>query len=106
MVLPIRHQQIGKIRPLALEVIHFEVPVSRGAFGFKGIGGNFRALPQPNEVIRNRIILEAEPLLVHTPLTSKEITYEPGYNDPAYFSRLFMAKTSKSPSASRANFLS
>ncbi|RAJ93207.1 AraC-like DNA-binding protein [Larkinella arboricola] len=47
-------------------------------------------LPQPNEVIKNRIILEAKRLLVHTSLTAKEIAYELGYNDPAYFSRLFM----------------
>lgn len=62
-------------------------------------------LPQPNEVIKNRIILEAKRLLVHTPLTAKEIAYDLGYNDPAYFSRLFMTKTGESPSSFRANFL-
>ncbi|WP_420149058.1 helix-turn-helix domain-containing protein [Spirosoma sp.] len=61
-------------------------------------------LPQPNEVIKNRIILEAKRLLVHTALTAKEIAYELGYDDPAYFSRLFMAKTGESPSSFRANF--
>lgn len=63
-------------------------------------------LPQPNEVIKNRIILEAKRLLVHTSLTAKEIAYDLGYNDPAYFSRLFMAKTGQSPSGFRANFMS
>lgn len=62
-------------------------------------------LPQPNEVIKNRIILEAKRLLVHTSLTAKEIAYDLGYNDPAYFSRLFMAKTGESPSGFRASFL-
>ena len=61
-------------------------------------------LPQPNEVIKNRIILEAKRLLVHTSLTAKEIAYELGYNDPAYFSRLFQTKTGESPSNFRANF--
>jgi len=61
-------------------------------------------LPQPNEVIKNRIILEAKRLLVHTTLTAKEIAYELGYNDPAYFSRLFQTKTGESPSGFRANF--
>ena len=61
-------------------------------------------LPQPNEVIKNRIILEAKRLLVHTSLTAKEIAYELGYNDPAYFSRLFMTKTGESPSSFRSNF--
>lgn len=63
-------------------------------------------LPQPNEVIKNRIILEAKRLLVHTSLTAKEIAYDLGYNDPAYFSRLFQTKTGESPSGFRANFLS
>jgi len=62
-------------------------------------------LPQPNEVIKNRIILEAKRLLVHTSLTAKEIAYDLGYNDPAYFSRLFQTKTGESPSGFRANFL-
>ncbi|WP_439558111.1 helix-turn-helix domain-containing protein [Dyadobacter sp.] len=62
-------------------------------------------LPQPNEVIKNRIILEAKRLLVHTSLTAKEIAYELGYNDPAYFSRLFQTKTGESPSGFRASFL-
>ncbi|MCF0072185.1 AraC family transcriptional regulator [Dyadobacter sp. CY261] len=62
-------------------------------------------LPQPNEVIKNRIILEAKRLLVHTSLTAKEIAYDLGYNDPAYFSRQFQTKTGESPSSFRANFL-
>lgn len=62
-------------------------------------------LPQPNEVIKNRIILEAKRLLVHTSLTAKEIAYDLGYHDPAYFSRLFMTKTGESPSSFRTNFL-
>lgn len=62
-------------------------------------------LPQPNEVIKNRIILEAKRLLVHTSLTAKEIAYHLGYKDPAYFSRLFMAKAGESPSSFRASFL-
>ena len=62
-------------------------------------------LPQPNEVIKNRIILEAKRLLAHTSLTAKEIAYHLGYDDPAYFSRLFMTKTGESPSSFRANFI-
>jgi AraC-like DNA-binding protein len=62
-------------------------------------------LPQPNEVIKNRIILEAKRLLVHTSLTAKEIAYDLGYNDPAYFSRLFQTKTGESPSSFRMKFV-
>jgi len=62
-------------------------------------------LPQPNEVIKNRIILEAKRLLVHTALTAKEISYELGYDDPAYFSRLFLIKTGESPSGFKIKYL-
>lgn len=62
-------------------------------------------LPQPNEVIKNRIVLEAKRLLVHTSMSAKEIAYELGYDDPAYFSRLFMVKTGESPSGFRAKYL-
>lgn len=62
-------------------------------------------LPQPNEVIKNRIILEAKRLLVHTSMTAKEIAHELGYEDPAYFSRQFLVKTGESPSGFRAKYL-
>jgi len=63
-------------------------------------------LPQPNEIIKNRIILEAKRLLVHTDKTAKEIAYALGYDDPAYFSRLFFIKTGEPPSGFRAKYLS
>lgn len=63
-------------------------------------------LPQPNDVIKNRIVLEAKRLLAHTSLTSKEIAYRLGYEDPAYFSRIFAQKTGETPSGFREKFLS
>jgi len=63
------------------------------------------SLPQPNEVIKNRIVLEAKRLLAHTQMSSKEIAYELGYEDPAYFSRLFLLKAGETPSGFRAKFL-
>lgn len=39
--------------------------------------------------IQERIIVEAKRLLYYTDKTVKEIAYELGYTDPAYFSRLF-----------------
>lgn len=62
-------------------------------------------LPQPNEVIKNRIMLEAKRLLVHTAMSAKEIAYELGYDDPAYFSRLFFIKTGESPSGFKTKYL-
>ncbi|SKB97188.1 AraC-type DNA-binding protein [Parapedobacter luteus] len=61
-------------------------------------------LPQPNEIIKSRIVLEAKRLLVHTSMTAKEIAYELGYDDPAYFSRLFLTKTGESPSGFRTKY--
>lgn len=63
-------------------------------------------LPQPNEILKNRIILEAKRLLVHTDRTAKEIAYGLGYDDPAYFSRLFFVKTAETPSGFRSKYLS
>lgn len=62
-------------------------------------------LPQPNEIIKSRIILEAKRLLVHTTKSAKEIAYALGYDDPAYFSRLFFIKTGESPSGFRSKYL-
>lgn len=62
-------------------------------------------LLQPNEVIKNRIILEAKRLLAYTAMSSKEIAYELGYDDPAYFSRLFFIKTGDTPSGFRSKYL-
>lgn len=72
----------------------------------KTITHKFRRLqlPQPNDIIKNRIVLEAKRFLAHTSMTTKEIAYELGYEDPAYFSKLFKGKTNYSPSDFRASF--
>jgi AraC-like DNA-binding protein len=43
----------------------------------------------PNDIIKQRIMLEAKRLLAHTDLTVKEVGYTLGYHDPAYFVRFF-----------------
>lgn len=62
-------------------------------------------LPQPNEVIKNRIVLEAKRLLNYTNLSIKEIAYDLGYEDPAYFNRLFTAKAGDSPAVFKKKYL-
>lgn len=54
-------------------------------------------LENPNEYIKNRIILEAKRLLIYTTLSIKEIAYTLGYEDPAYFNRFFVQKVGESP---------
>ncbi|PWW29801.1 MULTISPECIES: helix-turn-helix domain-containing protein [unclassified Chryseobacterium] len=57
-------------------------------------------LESPNQFIINRILLEAKRLLFYTDKPVKEIAYDLGYEDPAYFNRLFTNKTGSTP----ANF--
>jgi AraC family transcriptional activator of pobA len=52
---------------------------------------------KPSNFIKNRISLEAKRLLIYTDKTVKEIAFELGFNDPAYFTRFFTKATSKSP---------
>lgn len=58
-------------------------------------------LESPNEMIKNRIILEAKRLLLYSDLSIKEIAYQLGYEDPAYFNRMFTQKSGKTPAVFR-----
>ncbi|MBW1654523.1 helix-turn-helix domain-containing protein [Flavobacterium quisquiliarum] len=58
-------------------------------------------LENPNEMIKNRIILEAKRLMLYSDLSIKEIAYELGYEDPAYFNRIFTQKSGKTPAVFR-----
>lgn len=60
-------------------------------------------LENPNDIIKNRIVLEAKRLLFYTELSVKEIAYQLGYDDPAYFNRLFAQKTGLSPALFKKN---
>jgi AraC family transcriptional regulator, transcriptional activator of pobA len=51
--------------------------------------------------IRQRILLEAQRLLLHTSLTVSEIAYGIGFEYPSYFIRFFRHLTGKTPSAFR-----
>lgn len=61
-------------------------------------------LVQPNEIIKARILLEAKRLLCFTDRSVKEIAYELGYEDPAYFNRLFNSKIGDSPVVFKKKF--
>jgi len=51
----------------------------------------------PLAVIQNRIVLEAKRLLMYTDKSAKEIAYELGYEDAAYFSNFFKKQTGSAP---------
>lgn len=53
--------------------------------------------------IQQEIILEAKRLLFFTTYTVKEIAFNLGYEDPAYFSRLFLKLTGLTPLSFREN---
>jgi len=63
-------------------------------------------LDSPNQFIINRILLEAKRLLFYTDKPVKEIAYNLGYEDPAYFNRLFTQKTGSTPSNFKKNYTS
>ncbi|NQX78735.1 helix-turn-helix domain-containing protein [Gilvibacter sp.] len=57
----------------------------------------------PLQIIHGRIVLEAKRLLTYTDLSSKEIAYELGFDDPAHLSKLFKKNTGMPPSAFKAS---
>jgi len=54
--------------------------------------------------IQKEIVLEGKRLLAFTKHSTKEIAYDLGYNDPAYFNRLFLKLTGTRPAAFRNNY--
>jgi len=58
----------------------------------------------PNDIIKDRIILESKRLLAHTTLTVKEIAHRLNYEDDAYFVRFFTKHTGLSPLSFRKQF--
>ncbi|WP_295720659.1 helix-turn-helix domain-containing protein [Mucilaginibacter sp.] len=57
----------------------------------------------PIQIIQERILIEAKRLLFYTDKSAKQITYELGFDDAAYFSNYFKKHTSFSPSEFRSN---
>jgi AraC family transcriptional regulator, transcriptional activator of pobA len=57
----------------------------------------------PLAVIQERVALEAKRLLMYTEKTSKEIAYELGFEDAAYFSNFFKKQTGYSPTDFKNN---
>ncbi|WP_153797017.1 helix-turn-helix domain-containing protein [Foetidibacter luteolus] len=57
----------------------------------------------PQQVIQERIIIEAKRLLFYTDKSVKQVTYELGFEDPAYFSNFFKRHTSVSPQEFKLN---
>jgi len=58
----------------------------------------------PKEFIINRLMLEAQRKLYYSKLSTKEVAYELGFNDPNYFSRLFRKHTGKNITEYLAEF--
>lgn len=60
----------------------------------------------PKEVIRQRVLLEAKRLLVHTNDSIKEIGFCLGFEEPTNFVKYFKQNLSKTPAEFRENFIS
>ncbi len=65
----------------------------------KSLTKNFHrvGVQSPSDFIKDRILLEAKRMLLYTNVTVKEIAYDLGYNDAAYFTRFFTKAENKSP---------
>lgn len=53
--------------------------------------------PTPTKVIRERLMIEAKRALKYSTENVKEIAYDLGFEDPAYFSRLFAKEEGMTP---------
>lgn len=53
------------------------------------------------ELLRQRRLLDAKRLLLHSDLSVSEIGYETGFHDPSYFSRFFRRETGGTPAEFR-----
>ena len=51
----------------------------------------------PSNVVKNRIVLEAKRQLLYSDKSVKQIAFDLGFNDAAYFTRFFTKLVSKSP---------
>jgi len=51
----------------------------------------------PSQLIQERILIEAKRLLTYTQQSVKQITFELGFEDVAYFSNYFKKHTALSP---------
>lgn len=59
----------------------------------------------PQQIILDRIALEAKRLINYTDKQNQEIAYDLGFNDPAHFSRFFKKMTLMTPSEYRENLV-
>lgn len=57
----------------------------------------------PQELVKERVLLEAKRLLHHSSLSIKEIAYAVGFDDNSYFIRFFKKNTNTSPGDYRKN---
>lgn len=65
----------------------------------KSLTKNFQKIgtTTPSDFIKNRIILESKRKLLYSTNSVKQIAFDLGFNDPAYFTRFFTKAASKSP---------
>ena len=55
------------------------------------------------DLLRERVLLEARRLLLHSRLGVAEVAYHLGYEDPSYFARTFRREIGSSPADFRDN---
>jgi AraC-like DNA-binding protein len=58
----------------------------------------------PSRILKNRVLIQAKRYLIYSDKSVKEIAFLLGYDDPHYFSRLFLKETETAPSDYRKSF--
>ena len=58
-----------------------------------------------SDLITEKVILEAKRMLIHTKLTVAQISFDLGYNDNSYFTRLFRKKAGQTPLKFQQDYL-
>lgn len=61
--------------------------------------------PPPSDIIKDRLVLEAKRLLCYTTYSVKEVAHQLGFDDPAYFNRLFTKRVGASPIVFKKKYL-
>ena len=66
---------------------------------------NAFGIKTPQQIIHERVALEAKRLLTYTNKSCKEIAFELGFEDPAHFSKFFKKVQNQTPLAYKSTFI-
>lgn len=102
-----RAERFARFRKLVEEHYRDHWPLARYAEALKMTEGQLNRLTRAvaglpaAELVQQRLLLEARRRLIHVAAPVAQIAYELGYQDPAYFCRIFKRRVGLTPTAFR-----